>query len=300
LINRFFRSIEDVPKSVVGVILVVASAFAFSLAGVLTKMISTDAWTISCWRGLMGGLLITIYAAWLHHRDVSVKSFRLGWKGWLLATVGSMSSLAFIFAFKLTFIANVAIIYASVPFIAAALGWLLLREKTNLRTTVSAGVCVVGVLIVVQGGFGSGNLLGDGIALLMTSGNALYMVLIRVFRETPVVFAGAVSALQLFVVGWFVGEPMLVSASDGWLSLIFGVAFAVAVILWTEGTRLIPAAEAGLLGTAETPFAIILAWLILSELPPMATLTGGAIVLATVVVHAAWDVLPRAQATNGP
>jgi len=297
-ISSFFRRIENASKSIVGIILVVGSALAFSLAGALTKLISTDAWTISCWRGLIGGLLITGYVALTHQRGASANPFRLGWKGWLLATVGSMSSLAFIFAFKLTFIANVAIIYATVPFMAAALGWLLVGEKTNFRTTVSAALCVVGVVIVVQGGFGSGSLMGDGVALLMTAGNAIYMVLIRVFRETPVVFAGAVSALQLFVIGWIVGEPMSVSSADGWLLLTFGTAFAVAVILWTEGTRLIPAAEAGLLGTVETPFAIILAWIILSELPPMATLIGGAIVLATVIVHAAWDVLPRNQATN--
>jgi len=281
---------DDVPKRILGVVLVVTSALAFSLAGVLTKLITTDAWTISCWRGLVGGVLITAYVAWLHHRDPSANSFQLGWKGWLLATVGSLSSLAFIFAFKLTLVGNVTIIYATVPFIAATVAWLLLGEKTNFRTIVSAAVCFVGVAIVVQGGFGSGNLVGDGIALLMTAGNAIYMVLIRVFRETPVVFAGAVSALQLFVVGWFAGEPMLVSSDDSWLLITFGASFAIAVILWTEGTRLIPAAEAGLLGTAEIPFAIFLAWIILSELLPPTSLIGGAIVLATVIVHAAWDV----------
>ena len=40
----------------------------------------------------------------------------------------------------------------------------------------------------------------------MTIGMALYMVLIRVFRDSPVVLAGGVSALQLFFVGWFVAR----------------------------------------------------------------------------------------------
>jgi len=279
----------------VGVIMVICSALAFSLAGVLTKLISTDAWTISCWRGLIGGVLITCYVAWLRRRNRSSRVFRLGWRGWLLATVGSVSSLAFIYAFKQTFIANVAIIYATVPFMAAALGWFLLKEKLSIRTAVSAAACIVGVAIVVQGGFGSGNLLGDCIALLMTAGNALYMVLIRVFRNTPVVFAGAVSALQLFVVGWFFGEPLLVSSKDAYLLLLFGTSFAVAVILWTEGTKLIPAAEAGLLGTAETPFATILAWFVLSELPPLASLIGGAVVLTAVITHAARNTLAGNQ-----
>ncbi len=53
---------------------------------------------------------------------------------------------------------------------------------------------------------------------------------------------------------------------------------------------MIPAAEAGLLGSSETPFAIVLAWLLLSELPPTAGFVGGGIVLAAVFVHAACDL----------
>ncbi len=52
---------------------------------------------------------------------------------------------------------------------------------------------------------------------------------------------------------------------------------------------MIPAAEVGLLGSAETPFAISLAWLLLAELPPLATFAGGGIVLAAVFTHAALD-----------
>lgn len=270
-----------------GAILVVASALAFSLAGVLTKMISADAWTISVWRGLVGGVLITAYVGWLGRARPARDSFRLGWRGWLLASVGSVASVAFIFSFKLTYIANVAVIYASVPFMAAALAWWLLREKLKRRTVVAAVVSVAGVAIVVGGGLGSPNLTGDAVALSMTLMNALYMVLIRAFRDSPVVLAGGVSALQLFVVGWFVVDPLALSQDDGVLLVLFGLAFAVAVVLWTEGTRLIPASEAGLLGSAETPFAVALAWLLLAELPPLASFLGGGIVLAAVFGHAA-------------
>ena len=274
-----------------GAFLVIASALVFSLAGVLTKMISADAWTISCWRGLLGGVLIVAYVAWLGRRKALRETFQLGWQGWLLATVGSIASLAFIFAFKLTYIANVAVIYATVPFMAAALGWWLLREKFKRRTAIAAIFSLIGVVIVVAGGLGSSNLIGDAIALFMTLGNALYMVLIRVFRESPVVLAGGVSALQLFIVGWFVVDPLAVSSQDVVLLMMFGISFAVAVVLWTEGAKLIPASEAGLLGSAETPFAIMLAWLLLTELPPIASFVGGSIVLATVFAHAARDMV---------
>ncbi len=269
-----------------GIVLVITSALAFSLAGVLTKLISAGAWTISCWRGLIGGMLIITYVAW-QGRDQSLSAtFRLGWQGWLLATVGSAASLAFIFAFKLTYIANVALIYSTVPFMAAALSWWLLREKFQYRTAIASTVCLLGVTIVVGGGLGSPNLVGDAVALLMTLGNALYIVLIRAFRDSPVVLAGGISALQLFVVGWLVADPLSVSLSDACLLVLFGFSFALAVILWTEGTKLIPAAEASFFGVSETPFAIILAWLLLMELPPLASFLGGGIILTAVIAHA--------------
>ena len=119
------------------------------------------------------------------------------------------------------------------------------------------------------------------------------MVLIRRFRETDAVLAGALSALLLVPVGFAFGSPLDVVPSDVPLLGLFGVAWAVALVLWTEGTKLIPAAESGFIGTAETPFAIVLAWIVLSELPPSASLVGGAVVIAAVAAHAGWDVRGR-------
>ncbi len=275
---------------VLGALLVLGSALVFSLAGVLTKLIEAGAWTIVCWRGLLGGLLIAAYVAWLDRGKPWGARFRLGWRGWLLAGVGSLASLAFIFAFKLTYVANVAVLYATAPFMAAGLAWWLFRERPLARTLLAALVSLLGVVILVAGGLGSGALLGDGVALLMTFGNALYMVLIRAFRDSPVVLAGGVSALQLFAVSWLVVDPLAVTGEDAALLTLFGLSFALAVVLWTEGTKRIAAAESGLLGSAEIPFAILLAWLLLAELPPVVSLLGGAVVLAAVFGHAAIDL----------
>lgn len=277
-------------RHLVGAALVIASAVVYSLAGVLTKAIQADVWTIACWRGFVGGLLVIAYVTWLERRRPTGRAFRLGWRGWVLASVGSLASLAFIASFKLTYVANVAIIYSTAPFLAAALAWLAMREGFRLQTAFAALVSVVGIAVVFAGSLGTGNALGDGLALLMTFGSALYMVLIRRFSDTPVVLAGGVSALQLFVVGCLVVDPFAVTRHDALLLGLFGLAFAIALVLWTEGTRLIPAAESGFLGTAETPFAMLLAWLVLAELPPPQSFLGAGIVLAAVIGHALGDL----------
>jgi drug/metabolite transporter (DMT)-like permease len=272
-----------------GIGLVIASAAVFGLAGVLTKSIHADPLTITTWRGLVGGLLIAVYVAWQRRRAQTRQPLRLGWRGWLMATTGALASIAFIAAFKNTYVANVAVIYATAPFIAALLGWLIAGERARTKTLAAAVLSLTGVGMIVFSGLGTGQPLGDALALLMTFGSALYMVMIRKFRDTPVVWAGAVSGLILFVLGWFVTRPLAVSGHDVWLLAAFGASFALASVLWTEGARRIPAAEAGLLGSAEVPFAVLFGWLFLTELPPGMSFAGGAVVLAAVFAHAGHD-----------
>ncbi len=265
------------------------SAVVFSVSGVLTKMIEADGWTIACWRGLIGGLAVIAYVEFRRGDTTRSQAFGLGWRGWILASVGSVASIAFIYAFKLTYVANVAVIYATAPFFAAGLAWFAMREIAKGRTMVAGALSLFSVLIIVSGGLGAGKLMGDLLAVAMTLGNASYIVLIRKFANVPVVWAGGASALQLFLVGSLIGAPLDVSAQDVALLILFGITFAGAVILWTEGTRFIPSAQSALLGTVEIPCATLLAWIILNEFPPIAAVFGGAIIVSAVVWHATMD-----------
>jgi drug/metabolite transporter (DMT)-like permease len=272
-----------------GVALVAGSAIVFALAGVLTKAISADPLTITCWRGLLGGLMITLYVLIRRRFDARPESLVLGWRGWALAVIGAAASIAFISAFKYSYIANVTIIYATVPLAAAVLGWMLLGERLRSRTFVAAMVSLAGVGVMMVSGVRSGGFLGDLLALAMTALSAVYIVMIRMFRQAPVVWAGAVSAFLLFVLGWFVTDPLVVTGRDALLLVAFGASFAIAVVMWTEGARLVPAAEAGLLGVGEVPCGILFAWIFLSESPPLASIAGGIIVLGSVFWHAGAD-----------
>jgi drug/metabolite transporter (DMT)-like permease len=276
-------------ERLLGIALVAASAAVFGLTGVLTKSIHADPLVITCWRGGVGSLLIGLYVWWRRSRTTPRQSLRLGWRGWLLALEGAAASIAFIAAFKFTYVANVAIIYAAAPFVTALLAFLIVRERIRMSTISASLVCLAGVGLIVWSGLGAGNLLGDGLALLMTVGSALYMIMVRAFRDAPVVWAGAVSAFLLFLFGWIVADPLAISARDGLLLMAFGGSFALASVLWTEGSRLIPAPESALLGSAEVPFAILFGWLFLAEIPPAASFAGGAVVLAAVFAHAGND-----------
>lgn len=274
----------------IGPTLVLGSAVLFSLSGVLTKAIDADGWTTLTWRGLIGGVGIGAYV-WIRGGRRSVRTtFRLGGHGWGVAVVGAIGSITFIEAFKNTLVANVSVIYATIPFVAAGLERVILGEPVRRRTMGAATMTLFGVVLIVGGSLGSPNLDGDALAVAMVGLNALYMVLIRAFPETDSVLAGAAGGPMLFAAGWLFTDPLAVDAGDALLLIVFGVVFAGATVLWIEGTRLIPASESGLLGSAETPIAIGLAWLVLSEAPPWTSLVGAVVVLVAVVGHARADL----------
>ena len=207
----------------------------------------------------------------------------LGWAGWSAATVSSAATICFIAAFKNTAVANVAIIYATAPFAAAAIAWVWMRETPDLATLVAAGLCLAGVTVMVGGSAGGPDLIGDLLALGMTALMALMMVIMRRYPERPMTLAvGPVSCFQLVATVWVMGAQLDVSARELVLLAGFGVVHAAATVLLAEGVLRIRAAEAALLGALEVPLAPLWSWLILSETPRMPALGGGAVVLVTL------------------
>ncbi len=263
--------------------MVALSAVTWSTAGIFTKGVSADVWTIMFWRGLFAAGFVFLYVLWRQGGDAFRQLIGLGRIGWTVATVSSLATLAFLSSFKLTSVANVVLIYATAPFVAAGIVWVWKRERMA-RTTFTASVCcLVGVAVIVGGSLGAPNLAGDLLAMLMTAGMALLIVLIRLYPDAPTVMAaGCVSSLQLAGLGWLLSDVTAILPQELSILVAFGIVQAVGVVLLTEGSRLVPAPDAALIGSLEVPLAPVWAWLILSEGLPTATAIGGAIVLSAL------------------
>ena len=275
---------HDTGKQVaLGGVLVALSAVAWSTAGIFTKSVEADVLTVLLWRGLLAGGAMSAWLVWRRGRAGLADWKRLGWAGWSAATVSSAATVCLIAAFKNTVVANVVIIYAAAPFVAAAIAWVWMRETPGLATLAAAGLCLAGVTVMVGGSAGSPDLIGDLLALGMTALMALMMVIMRRYPDRPMTLAvGPVSCLQLAATVWVMGAHLDVSARELVLLAGFGVVHAAATVLLAEGLLRIRAAEAALLGALEVPLAPLWSWLILSEILRMPTVAGGAVVLVTL------------------
>ncbi|MGC3939423.1 DMT family transporter [Roseobacter sp. EG26] len=264
-----------------GVFLVVASAFVFSSAGIFTNAVDTQAWDIIFWRGIAAAVFTLFYIGARGRLGSEFGAF--GRPALLVTVLMAAGTAAFIPAFKLSSVANVALIYAAAPFFAAGLSWLVIREAPT-RQVVTASLCAFfGVLVIVSGSLGNARLLGDGLALFMTLMMAGTMVVYRVHPETTAALPAALSSVILLPAAIVFGQPFEVPTAELPHLILFGLVFAVASVTLSEGARRLPSAETALLSALEVPLAPVLAWFILVEIPTLRVVIGGAIVFLAVL-----------------
>lgn len=268
-----------------GLVFVTASAVAWSTAGLFTRLISLDSSTMLVWRGIFGALGIAVVILAMERRSALLGFRNLDWQGWLFAALGALGMIFFITSLRHTTVAHVAVIYATVPFLAAALSWLVMRERPSSSAVVASLVALAGVVVMV--GFGAeGGLAGDLLAFGMTAAMALIMVIARRFHEIPVMPAACLSALLSGLACWPIGNPLAVTGNELLLLMLFGVVnSALGLALFTLGARLLPAIETALIGSLDAPLAPLWVWLVFNETPGASTMIGGAIVFIAVAAH---------------
>jgi drug/metabolite transporter (DMT)-like permease len=274
-----------------GWFIVALSAVAWSTAGFFTRLVDEDVWTILFWRGVFSGLAIAILTLAQYRGRTASAYLTLGWPGLLLAFICAVGMITFISALRLTTVADVYVIYATVPFVTAGVAWLLLRESASVSVLVASTAAVAGVAVTLSGAVFGGSLLGQFVAFLMTLSMALMTVILRWKRDVAMIPALGLSAwIAAFITFWFC-EPFDISWYNIMMLALFGITqSALGLILFGIGSRMVPAAEATLLTALDVPLAPLWVWLAFSEVPSIATLIGGVIVLAAVVGHMWWEI----------
>jgi drug/metabolite transporter (DMT)-like permease len=273
-----------------GIVLVLSSALAWSSAGFFARVVPVDIWVVLFWRSVFGGLSIGALAI------IERKSLAFEWgraftrAGATLMVLSVIGMASFIYALQNTTIANVAVIYATLPFITALFAWLWFRESVQRRTLIGSLIAGVGVAITVGGtmviGVG-GHLLGDLSAVCLTVTFALMTVLMRRHRETPMLESIAISCLLMAAVAFCIRNPFAISYGEiAWIAAFGIVTQGGGLGLYTMGARKLPAAQAALLSASEVPMSPLWVWIFFYEVPPLETFIGGGLILAAIL----WNI----------
>ncbi|MGD0641942.1 MAG: DMT family transporter [Roseiarcus sp.] len=274
-----------------GLILLFAATVLWSSAGYFARLIAhLDLWTVLYGRAGFGGLCIAAWAIVEQRRGRLGRRFGFGRSAPLIVALSATAISSYVAALMTTTVADVLVVYATMPFVAAGMAFVINGERVSRRTLVAAGVAMIGVLVVVASALGSGRLLGQALSLLMTAAFALMVVL---QRRDPSMSMTSINAAAAFVAasfGYGFSPHPALSTHDVEILFVFGLTtICVAFVMFMEGAKAVPSAEAGLIGMLDVALGPLWVFLAFGENPGPATLIGGAFVIAAVI----WRVIPE-------
>ena len=273
----------------IGFLLVFLSALMWSFGGTIARFISVDdSWTVVFWRSVWAAAFLLCFMVWRDGWRGTLKLFRdMGLPGLAVGVCFATASTAFVVALAYTTVANILLMQAGVPLLAALFAWALFRERVTVSTWLAIAAVIAGVAIMVSESLdGAVSPIGDGLALLIAFMFSIATVITRRFssvRMTPATCLGTILAAGFAASQ---ASTFTVSAGDMGFLFAFGVVnLGLGLAFFATGARLIPAAIAALLGTFEPILGPIWVWLIHSEVPSGRTIVGGAVVVTALLVH---------------
>jgi len=207
-----------------------------------------------------------------------------------LALVGAYSG--GIYGIQSTSVANAMLLFASAPFMAAILGWIFLREKVRKATWLAILIAIAGIGIMVQDKTqGGAALLGNLAALGSAFGFAVFTVALRWGRSGDMLPAAFLSGIfAVFITSSICllsGLSFQISVNDTSISMGMGIfQVGTGLVLYTLGSKTLPAAELTLLSLAEVLLGPLWVYLFLNEVATLNTLLGGLVLLLAIAGNA--------------
>ena len=257
---------------------------AVSTDSLFIRLADIGGFDVTFWIGVFTALVLFALLTIRDRRPPFALVRSNGWPLWLAGALQATSTSAFVLAVTNTSVANVVVIIAAAPLIAAVLSTLILHEPSPRRVWIAVAAVVVGVLIVVSGSLGGGSLGGDLLALLAITLFGCSLVLLRRYpdidRMAMVLLGGIGMALIAAAPATLLGHSGRTWLALALMGLIFG---PLARVLIAEAPKHLPAAEVGLFAPVETVAATVWAWLFFSEAPAFTTIIGGVIIVAAVI-----------------
>lgn len=284
-----------------GMLLVAGSALAWSFGGVISRSLSvTDSWTVVFWRSVFAALFLLGFMIWRDGLRGTLAMFKtMGRWGLAVALCFATASSCFVISLAYTTVANVLLMQAGVPLLAALMTRILFHEKISRSTWIAIAAVIVGVAIMVSDSLtGKVSPIGDGLAILIAFMFAAATVITRRHSDVQMTPAVCLAVVIAACVAFAMSHGLTVGPWDFGLLIAFGALnLGLGLALFVMGARAVPSALAALIGTIEPVLAPIWVWLVHNEVPSPRTLIGGGVVFLALLVYLLLDWLKQRRYT---
>ena len=280
-----------------GLIISFSGIFLMSFDSLLIRLASVSSWNVAFYRGFFIFLILGILFLRTKRRN-SVNILKSGGIPMLFSgLLWGLSGFFFVLGVKMTLVANALVFLSLSPVFAAVMSFFMLREFIPLRTWFSIIVAFTGVVVIVTGDLGSGNMTGNIFALLAPFCLALNLTHMRkhpdVSRTASVFIGGIVTAL----IALPLASPLSVPLSGlFYLALLGLVVLPFSQLLLSTGTKYLPSPEVGLVMVNETWLGAVWVWIFLREMPTANTFAGGSLILAAMLLNSVMSL--KAEKNN--
>ena len=211
----------------------------------------------------------------------------------LIGGIGlGIAMISFIYSITNTSAAVTLLCLAAMPFITALLGFMFLKESISMNVWVAISIAAVGILIMAIDNTSQNTIIGLVFGLLSSIGFAVFSTTLRWKKETPkfttVAIAGLFCCIFSFIIIQYNDQSLLSSSKNESLFAFHGVLVCLGLILYSIGSKTIPAAELTLLSLTEVIGGIFWVWLPIlgiNEIPSSNTITGGFLIFMSIVYY---------------
>ena len=276
------------------VVLLAGGAVSISFGGLFVRGLeAATPWQFNAVRGAVGGAALLLILVVRYRGAVAAQFRRMESPAWYGAGCLGLAALFYILSLAHTTVANTHFLMSAAPLVTAGLAWLVLRERLRRATMAAMAAAFVGVAIMVADGLAVGRSEGDWYALMAVLLFSTYGVIARGMRDTnflPTIIVAAFVTMAGGLVG-SLGDLHL-SANDIVLGVLWGLLIGYGGDLcFVTGVRHVKGAESMLLMMMiPSVLGPLWVWIVINEVPSLATLIGGTLVLAALVGWAIRDL----------
>ena len=249
-------------------------------------------WQYLLTRGITIFCIINIYLFLEEGKKFYKNYLKIGFSG-IIGGVGlGVAMITFIWSITNTSAAITLLCLAAMPFITALLGFLFLKEKISINVWVSIIIAAIGIAIIASDKTGQGSLFGLMFGLISATGFSVFSVSLRWRKETPkfttVSIAGLFCAAVSLVIIIINDGNFISSSHNQGLFAIHGTLVCLGLILYSVGSKALPAAELTLLSLTEIIGGIFWVWLPIlgiNEVPTNSTIIGGFLIFISIIYY---------------
>ena len=249
-------------------------------------------WQYLFTRGIVIFILLNVYLFLNEGLKFYKNYLNIGVPGIIGGAGLATAMITFIWAISNTTAAVTLLCLAAMPFITAMLGFMFLRERISITVWSSILVASFGIIVMALGNVEKNTLPGLIFGLASALGFSIFSVSLRWRKNTPkfttVAIAGLFCCLFSSIFILINDLSFLSTNKNEALFATHGTLVCSGLILYSIGSKNIPATDLTLLSLTEVIggiFWVWLPWLGINEVPSTNTIIGGFFIFVAIIYY---------------